>query len=62
VKSATIACLRQAHDNQKGYIVASGCSLPTETPFANIHAMLDTVRSIGWPVSTEKLEEIDIDE
>jgi uroporphyrinogen decarboxylase len=62
VKSATIACLRQAHDNPKGYIVASGCSLPTETPFANIHAMLDTVRSIGWPVSSEKFEEIDIDE
>jgi len=62
VKSATISCLRQAHDNPKGYIVASGCSLPTETPFANIHAMLDTVRSIGWPVSTEKFEEIDIDE
>jgi uroporphyrinogen decarboxylase len=62
VKSATVACLRQAHNNPKGYIVASGCSLPTETPFANIHAMLDTVRSIGWPVNTEKFEEIDIDE
>jgi uroporphyrinogen decarboxylase len=62
VKSATIACLRQAHDNPKGYIVASGCSLPTETPFANIHAMLDTVRSIGWPVNSEIFEEINIHE
>lgn len=55
VRLATIACIREAHDNAKGFIVASGCSLPTETPFANIHAMLDTVREVGWPVTAEKL-------
>lgn len=58
VRRATIECIRQAHDNTKGYIVASGCSLPTETPFANIHAMLDAVWEIGWPVTGAKLEEI----
>jgi uroporphyrinogen decarboxylase len=55
VRRATISCIRQAHDNPKGYIVASGCSLPTEAPFANIHAMLDTVREVGWPVTEDRL-------
>lgn len=58
VRRATIDCIRQAHDNPKGYIVASGCSLPTETPFANIRAMLDTVREVGWPVSDGKLQKL----
>lgn len=47
VRRATLACIAQGGDNPRGYIVASGCSLPTETPFANIHAMLDTVRDAG---------------
>lgn len=55
VRRATLACLCEAFDNPQGFIVASGCSLPTETPFANIHAMLDTVREVGWPVLPEKL-------
>lgn len=53
VKQSVIECVRQAHDNPKGYIVASGCSLPTETPFANIQAMMDAVREIGYPVRIE---------
>jgi len=31
VKKAVFECVRQAYDNPKGYIVASGCSLPTDT-------------------------------
>jgi len=50
VKQATTACVKAAHDSPKGLVVASGCSLPTETPFENIHQMLDTVREIGYPV------------
>lgn len=42
-------CVAQAHDNPRGYVVASGCSLPTETPFINIDAMMDAVTEIGWP-------------
>jgi len=53
VRQATLKCLGQGHDNPKGFIVASGCSLPTETPFANIHAMLDAVREAGWPPRRE---------
>ncbi|MDR3590521.1 MAG: uroporphyrinogen decarboxylase family protein [Negativicutes bacterium] len=55
VRAAVRECVAQGHDNPKGYIVASGCSLPTETPFANIDAMLATVREIGYPVNADKL-------
>jgi uroporphyrinogen decarboxylase len=37
-------------------IVASGCSLPTETPFGNIQAMMDAVTEIGWPINPDKLK------
>ncbi|HWR56690.1 MAG: uroporphyrinogen decarboxylase family protein [Bacillota bacterium] len=57
VRRAVYHCVAQAYDNPRGYIVASGCSLPTETPFANIHAMLDAVREIGYPVKAEGLKE-----
>jgi uroporphyrinogen decarboxylase len=57
VRKAVLECVAQGWDCPKGYIVASGCSLPTETPFANIHAMMDAVREIGWPVRPEKLNE-----
>ena len=50
VRTAVRDCVSQAHDNPKGLIVASGCSLPVETPFENIDAMLDAVREIGWPI------------
>ena len=36
--------------------MASGCSLPVETPFSNIDAMLDAVREIAWPVDGDALE------
>lgn len=49
VRRAVFDCVSQAGDNPKGFVVASGCSLPTETPFANIQAMLDAVAEIGWP-------------
>jgi uroporphyrinogen decarboxylase len=55
VRHAVRACVADAWDSPKGYVVASGCSLPTETPFANIQAMMDAVAEIGWPVAAEKL-------
>ena len=57
VREAVRTCVRKAHNNPKGLIVASGCSLPVETPFANIDAMLDAVREIGWPVDPARLDE-----
>lgn len=60
VKRAVRICVAQAAHSPKGYIVASGCSLPTETPFANIHAMMDAVAEIGWPVSPDILSRRDI--
>ena len=55
VRRATRECVARAHTNPKGYIVASGCSLPTDTPFENIDAMLDAVREIGYPVDPQTL-------
>lgn len=55
VRHAVLACVRQAYDCPKGYIVSSGCSLPTEVPFVNIHTMLNTVRELGYPVSAKKI-------
>ncbi len=55
VRRATRECVAQAYTSPKGYIVASGCSLPTGTPFDNIDAMLDAVREIGYPVHPEAL-------
>jgi uroporphyrinogen decarboxylase len=58
VRRAVVACVGKAHDSPQGFIVASGCSLATETPFANIQAMMDAVREIGFPVTREKLEQM----
>ncbi len=49
VRLAVRNCVRQAGDSPRGLLVASGCSLPTETPFANIDAMIRAVEEIGWP-------------
>lgn len=57
VRRETLDCIRKAHDNPRGFIVASGCSLPTEVPFANIDAMLETVRKVGWPITEAKLND-----
>jgi uroporphyrinogen decarboxylase len=56
VRKAVHRCVAKAWDNPKGYIVASGCSLPTDTPLANIDAMMDAVREVGFPVNVSTLE------
>ena len=56
VRAAVREVVAKAGDNPKGLIVASGCSLPTETPFENIHAMMDAVREIGFPPRQENLK------
>jgi len=55
-RKAVYQCVSEGFDNPKGYIVASGCSLPTETPFENIKAMLDSVREIGYPIKESRLK------
>jgi uroporphyrinogen decarboxylase len=49
VRQSSRASAAKAWDNPAGFVLASGCSLPTETPFANIDAMMDAAREIGWP-------------
>lgn len=46
----------EAYDSPKGYIVMSGCSLPIDTPFENIDAMVDVVREVGYPVEPDKVK------
>jgi len=55
VRQAVYDCVSLAGDSPRGYIVASGCSLPTETPFANIKAMIDATAEIGWPITRQNL-------
>ncbi|MFZ4524991.1 MAG: uroporphyrinogen decarboxylase family protein [Chlorobium sp.] len=56
IRREVFKCVLAAHDNLRGFVLASGCSLPTETPPQNIDAMLDAVREIGYPVVAEDLE------
>lgn len=58
VRQAVRECVRKAYDNPKGLIVASGCSLPVETPWANIDAMMGAVREIGWPIDPSALNKL----
>lgn len=58
VRRAVAVCVEQAHDSPRGYTVASGCSLPTETPPGNIEAMMDAVRELGHPVSADALDRL----
>ena len=56
IRREVFKCVLAAHDNPCGFVLASGCSLPTETPLQNIDAMLDAVREIGYPVAVEDLD------
>lgn len=58
VREEVIKCVQQAWDAPKGYVIMSGCSLPVETPFRNIDAMMDTAREIGYPINPDKLAEM----
>jgi len=56
VKIKTLEGIRDTWDSPKGYTVMSGCSLPVETPFENIEAMMDVVREVGYPVDPERVD------
>lgn len=58
VRRGVIEGVKEAYDSPKGYTIMSGCSLPIETPFENIQAMMDITREIGYPVKEERLEEL----
>ena len=56
VRIGTLQSIKEGYDSPKGFIVMSGCSLPVETPFENVDAMMDTVREVGYPVDPEKVD------
>jgi uroporphyrinogen decarboxylase len=55
VRIKTLEGILDAYDSPKGYVVMSGCSLPVETPFENIDAMMNIVREVGYPVRPERV-------
>lgn len=55
VKLKTLECIRDGWDSPRGYTVMSGCSLPVETPFENIDAMMEVVREVGFPVDPDRV-------
>ena len=42
-------CIDKCMDNPKGFTLSSGCTLPVETPVANVQAMVDAARIWGRP-------------
>jgi len=47
VRCAVRACLDAAKDNPKGFIAATGCEIPFDTPPENVKAFVEAVRSYG---------------
>lgn len=48
-------CMRTLYDNPRGYILATGCQLPLDTPFENIEYLMDAARTFGrYPIDPEK--------
>ncbi|MDD7430506.1 MAG: uroporphyrinogen decarboxylase family protein, partial [Coriobacteriaceae bacterium] len=56
VRIGTLQSLKAGWDSPKGFMVMSGCSLPVDSPFENIDAMMDTVREVGYPVSIDRID------
>lgn len=40
-------CIRKTYDNPGGFILASGCEIPIDTPAENIFAMMNAARKYG---------------
>lgn len=56
VKLASLKCIKEGYDSPKGYMLMSGCSLPVETPFESVDAMMDVVSELGYPINPVKLD------
>jgi uroporphyrinogen decarboxylase len=57
VLDAAKACIRGAFDAPKGFVLTSGCTVPLDTPPANIRAMKGAARRYGrYPIDRRLLE------
>jgi len=45
VRREAAQCLADCADSPRGFILATGCEVPIETPPANIHALIETART-----------------
>lgn len=47
-------CLSKAYDTPKGYVLAMGCGLPTDTPVENVEALMHAARKYGrYPLNPQ---------
>lgn len=44
---ATKQCIREAHDNPKGFILSTGCQIPLGTPIEKVELIMETARTYG---------------
>ncbi|MCW4017931.1 MAG: uroporphyrinogen decarboxylase family protein [Candidatus Bathyarchaeota archaeon] len=52
VDASVYEILRKGYDNPRGFIMSTGCGVPTDAPPENIHALMNAVRKYGaWPVT-----------
>ena len=57
VESAIISNYSETYDSPKGYILASGCDIPSAAPLENVDAFVAAARKYGkWPMDTERLK------
>ena len=40
-------CIDKAQDNPAGFILSTGCEVPINTPFENVHALMEAARKYG---------------
>ena len=41
---SSLACIKKGFDNPRGFVLSSGCTIATDTPFTNIKAMIESAR------------------
>jgi len=44
VRAEALRCLRACADSPRGFVLASGCEVPVETPPENVHALIAAAR------------------
>ena len=47
VESAVLACMHKSQDSPKGFVLATGCDIPYETPIENVDYFMEIARKYG---------------
>jgi uroporphyrinogen decarboxylase len=46
VRAEALGCLQACADSPRGFVLASGCEVPVETPPENVHALIEAAREV----------------